>query len=103
MLVILALNVLTTYMNVCTCVCRATWLSSETRGPPRAFGEQGKRVFISGNRGNVFISGEQRPNFEGKWGAKTILGNRELKKTHFQIFGNRGTSEQVLPSLREPL
>ena len=68
-----------------------------------AFGEQGKRVFISGNRGNVFISGEQRPNFEGNWGAKTILGNREHKKTHFHFFGNRGTREQVPPSLGGPL
>ena len=99
MLVMLSFNLFTTYMNVCACVCRATWLSSEARGHPRAFGEQGKRVFLSGNRGKGFISGEQIPNFEGNRGTKTILGNREHKKTHFQFFGNRGAREQVPSSL----
>ena len=28
-------------------------------------------------------TGEQRPNFEGNWGTKTILGNREHLKTIF--------------------
>ena len=42
------------------------------------------------------------PNFEGNRGTKTILGNRELKKTNVRFLGNRGTSkfisgEQVPP------
>ena len=44
-------------------------------------------------------------NFEGNRGTKTILGNREHKKTIFSIFGEqgnepiyyRGTREQVPP------
>ena len=32
------------------------------------------------------------PNFEGNRGTKTILGNREHKKTNFRFLGNRGTS-----------
>ena len=38
-------------------------------------------------------TGEQRPNFEGNRGTKTILGNREHKKAIFRFLGNRGTSE----------
>ena len=34
-------------------------------------------------------TGEQRPNFEGNRGTKTILGNREHNKTNFQFLGNR--------------
>ena len=52
-------------------------------------------------------TGEQRPKFEGYRGTKTILGNREHKKTFFLILGGkgnkpiyfRGTREQVPPSL----
>ena len=40
-------------------------------------------------------TGEQRPNFEGNRGTKTILGNREHKKTNFQFLGNRGTSQFI--------
>ena len=51
---------------------------------------------VLGNRGKrVFISGEQRPNFEGNRGTKTILGNREHKKTNFRFLGNRGTSQFI--------
>ena len=51
---------------------------------------------VLGNRGKrVFILGEQRPNFEGNRGTKTILGNREQKKTNFRFLGNRGTSEFI--------
>ena len=35
---------------------------------------------------------EQRPNFEGK---KTILRNREHKKTNFRFLGNMGTSQFI--------
>ena len=49
------------------------------------FGEQGnKGIYFRG-------TGEQRPNFEGNRGTKTILRNREHKKTIFQFLGNRGT------------
>ena len=49
-----------------------------------------------GNRGNrAFISGEQRSNFEGNMGTKTILGNRDHKKTNFRFLGNRGTSQFI--------
>ena len=42
---------------------------------------------VWGTRGKrAFISGEQRPNFEGN-GTKTILGNREHKKTNFHFLG----------------
>ena len=63
------------------------------RGPPGGFGEQGKREFISG---------EQRPNFQGSRGTMTIFGNRELKKTNFRFLENkpiyfRGTREQIPP------
>ena len=56
------------------------------RGHPRGFGEQGKRVFTSG---------EQRSNFEGNRGTNIILGNREHKKTNFRFWGNRGTSQFI--------
>ena len=58
--------------------------------------------YINSKRVSVFISealpgvfGEQRPNFKGNRGTKTILGNREHKKTNFQFFGNRGTSQFI--------
>ena len=69
------------------------------RGPPRSFGEQG-------NKGIYFWGiGEQSPKFEGNRGTKTILRNREHKKTNFRSFweqGNkpiyfRGTREHVPP------
>ena len=49
---------------------------------------------------------EQMPNFEGNRGRKTLLGNREHKKTNYSFFGEqgnkpiyfRGTREQVTPS-----
>ena len=55
------------------------------RGPPRGFGEQGKKdIYFRG-------TGEQRPNFEGNRGTKTIFGNREHKKTfRFFISGEQG-------------
>ena len=42
------------------------------------------------------------PKFEGNRGTKTILGNREHKKTNFRFLGNkpiyfRGTREKVVP------
>ena len=40
-------------------------------------------------------TGEQMPTFEGNRGTKTILGNREHKKTNFQFLGNRGTSQFI--------
>ena len=66
--------------------------------PSQGFGEEG-------NKGIYFReTGEQRPNFEGNRGTKTILGNREHKKKN-SIFGEhgnkpiyfRGTREQVPP------
>ena len=58
-------------------------------GPPRGFGEQGKKgIYFRG-------TGEQRPNFEGNRGTKTILGNREHKKTNFRFLGNRGASQFI--------
>ena len=57
---------------------------------------------VLGNRGtSAFISGEQRPNFEGNRGTKTILGNREHKKTNFRFLGNRGTSQFFFKGTRE--
>ena len=53
---------------------------------PGVLGNRGSRAFISGER-------EQMPNFEGNSGTKTILGNREHKKTNFRFLGNRGTSQ----------
>ena len=41
------------------------------------------------------FSGEQRSNFEGNRGTKTILGNRAHKKINFRFFGNRGTSQFI--------
>ena len=40
-------------------------------------------------------TGEQSSNFEGNRGTKTILGNREHKKTNFRFLGNRGTSHFI--------
>ena len=52
-------------------------------------GEQGKQgIYFRG-------TGEQRPNFEGNRGTKTILGNREHKKITFQFWGNWGTSQFI--------
>ena len=50
----------------------------------------------TGEKGIYFRgTGEQRPNFEGNRGTKTILGNREHKKTNFRFLGNRGTSQFI--------
>ena len=64
-------------------------MRKENRGPPWGFGEQGKKDFYFGG------TGEQRPNFEGNRGTKTILGNREHKKTNFRFLGNWGTSQFI--------
>ena len=41
-----------------------------------------------GEKGYLFQGNEeQRSNFEGNRGTKTILGNREHKKTHFRFLG----------------
>ena len=49
-----------------------------------------------GKKGIYFRgTGEQRQNFEGNRGTKTILGNREHKKTNFRFLGNRGTSQFI--------
>ena len=61
-------------------------MNVDLRGLPRGFGEQGIKVISF--RG----TGEQRPNFEGNRGTKTILENREHKKTNFRYFG---TGEQA--------
>ena len=53
------------------------------------FGEQGKQgIYFRG-------TGEQRPNFEGNRRTKTILRNREHKKTNFRFLGNRGTRKFI--------
>ena len=53
---------------------------------------------VLGNRGTMaFISGEQGNKgqiFRGT-GTKTVLGNREHKKTNFRVLGNRGTSQFI--------
>ena len=67
-------------------------------------------VLVNREKGRLFQRNRERnANFEGNRGTKTILGNREHKKTHFWywILGNRGTSyfyyrgtrEEVLPPL----
>ena len=57
--------------------------------PSQGFGEQGNQgIYFRG-------TGEQRSNFEENRGTKTILGNREHKKTNFRFFGNRGTSQFI--------
>ena len=49
-----------------------------------------------GSRGNgAFISGEQGNRGQILRGTKTILGNREHKKTHFRFLGNRVTSQFI--------
>ena len=48
---------------------------------------------VFGNMGNrAFISGEQRPNFEGNRGTKTIFGSGNIRK---QIFDFLGTGEHA--------
>ena len=63
---------------------------------PGVLGNPGKGAFISGEQGNkgnffrgTFILGQSLR------GTKTILGNREHKKTNFQFLGNRGTSQFI--------
>ena len=53
-------------------------------------------VWGTGEKGIYFRgTGEQRSNCEGNRGTKTILGNREHKKTNFRFWGNRGTSQFI--------
>ena len=40
-------------------------------------------------------TGEQMSNFKGNRGTKTIMGNRDHKKTNFRFLGNRGTSQFI--------
>ena len=58
----------------------------------------------------AFISGEQRSNFKGNRGTKTILGNRgtktiletrEHKKIFFSIVGNQGSKPIYFRGTRE--
>ena len=64
-------------------LCHIVWR------PSKGFEEQGKQgIYFRG-------TGEQRPNFEGNRGTKTILGNRAHKKTNFRFLGNRGTSQFI--------
>ena len=50
----------------------------------------------TGETGHLFQgTGEQRLNFEGNRGTKTILGNREHKKTNFRFLGNMGTNQFI--------
>ena len=57
--------------------------------PSQGFWEQGKKGI------HFMGTGEQRQNFEGNRGTKTILGNREHKKTNFRLLGNRGTNQFI--------
>ena len=51
---------------------------------------------VLGNRGTrAFISGEQGNKGQILRGTKTILGNREHRKSNFQYLGNRGTSQFI--------
>ena len=52
---------------------------------PGVLGNRGKGHLFQGNR-------EQRPNFEGNRGTKTILGNREYK---YIKIGFRATGEEA--------
>ena len=50
---------------------------------------------VSGNRGKGkghLFQGNKDQNLRG---TKTILGNREHKKTNFRFLGNRGTSQFI--------
>ena len=70
-------------------------LECSTSEALRGFEQQGKQgIYFRG-------TGEQRPNFEGNRGTKTMLGNREHEKTNFRFWktgeqanlfqGNKGT------------
>ena len=61
-----------------------------TKGrPSQGFGGTGEKgIYFRG-------TGEQRSNFEGNRGTKTILGNMERRKTNFRILGNMGTSQII--------
>ena len=51
---------------------------------------------VLGNRGKeAFILEEQMQIFVGNRGTKTILGNREHKKTNFRFLGTRGTNQLI--------
>ena len=66
-------------------------LSYHYRGPPRCFGEQGKKSI------NLRGTGEQMPNFERNslQGNKYNIGNMEHKTTNIRFWGNRGTSQFI--------
>ena len=60
-----------------------------------SFKRRSQGFWGTGEKGIYFRgTGEQRPNFEGNRGRKTIFGNREHKKTN-RFFGNRGTSQFI--------
>ena len=51
---------------------------------------------VLGNRGKrAFISGEQDNKVQMFRGTKTIIGNKEHKKTIFRFRGNSGTSQFI--------
>ena len=52
------------------------------------FGNREKGHLFLGNMGTKLMQ-----NFEGNKETKTILGNREHKKTNFRFLGNRGISQ----------
>ena len=55
-------------------------------GPPRGFGEQGKKgTYFRG-------TGEQMQNFEENWGKRQYRGTGNIRK---QIFDFWGTGEQA--------
>ena len=50
----------------------------------------------TGEKGYLFqLNRGTKVKFWGERGTKTILGNREHKKTNFQCLGNRGTSQFI--------
>ena len=52
-------------------------------------------VLRNRGKGHLFQgNGNKGPSFRDT-GNKTILGNREHKKTNFQLLGNRGTSQFI--------
>ena len=50
---------------------------------PGILGNRGKGIYFKG-------AGEQRPNFKGNRGTKTILGNRVHKRTNIRFFWEQG-------------
>ena len=64
---------------------------SSSASSPRVWGN---RHIFQGNR-------EQRPNFEGNMGAKTILGNVEHKKTFSMFWGTGEHTNLVQGNMRK--